>query len=234
MNWMKEKYFNGDWSGSAKHHYRGMSGLPFQFFFQNFEYLLAAFSFPTYHHYFTAIVIIEEQNVLCILTSIWVLCTPNTWGNIHFQHFLYKKLKKREKSNKFAGLSKKTTCLWGLKASRPKLILASSTIVNEWSLVTKIKPRNLENCPILFWPAFGVRSTQTLVKICNKNALLFTKSNTNKSVVEIVWLNKLLKGLFLVKSYLWFCKFGWSWLPWYRSSYYEVHFLLRLNLTLGL
>ena len=39
--------------------------------------------------------------LLYILTSVWVLRTPNAGWNLHFQHFCAKKLKKYKKSNKF-------------------------------------------------------------------------------------------------------------------------------------
>ena len=39
----------------------------------------------------------DEEHMLYILTSVWVLHTPNTGRNSHSQHFFCKKAKKRKK-----------------------------------------------------------------------------------------------------------------------------------------
>ena len=51
---------------------------------------------------------VNEGHVLYILTSVWVLCTPNTGKNLLFMFFAQKTLKKEEEATKLGqNLAKK-------------------------------------------------------------------------------------------------------------------------------
>ena len=50
------------------------------------------------HNFSTNWIFLYHSEVLYILTSVWVLLTPNTGRNLLFQHLLCKKLKKEEKA----------------------------------------------------------------------------------------------------------------------------------------
>ena len=101
--------------------------------------------------------IFESAHMLYILTSNWMLRKPNTSRNSHFQRFCAFKAKKRKICCKFL---QKT----GFLDFAPKRWSSVSFPKNSWLKKLCWK--------WLFWPAFGVPSTEMLVKIYNTHSIL--------------------------------------------------------------
>ena len=101
-----------------------------------------------------------------ILSSIWVLRTPNTGQNLNLNAFCAKKLKKARSLHQNAGLVFYNTRLeFWYKIEKNIVLLNFATNFLLFSVFSFLLQKK-KKCR--FRPAFGVHSTQALVKIYNR------------------------------------------------------------------